>query len=356
MAEARPLITTVIPTYRRPRLLVRAVRSVLRQTVQDFQVIVYDNASGDETGAVVAELAARDARVRYYRQERNLGPDANFNFAMSRVETEYFSMLSDDDLLMPYFYEQALAGFVAYPSAVSIASPLLMVDEDGHVLRLGGRDWPPGFYPPPSAMLRMAEHEHLTWTGMLFRRQVLENGPIDAETGMASDLDWLLRLTGSRPIAMAQRPGAVLSIHSASASSTPQPSHYWPSWSRIIANAGRDQRVPEGARLAAQRGLDRRLARALLVTGIFACSRAEYEQANGAAAVLHARYRRRLTAIVLRLLAITCRMLPPGRRLLTAAVNWWRWRRPGGQGVEQEALGRYPGLLEVPGEISRQAA
>jgi glycosyltransferase involved in cell wall biosynthesis len=356
MAEPRPLITTVIPTYRRPRLLVRAVRSVLRQTVQDFQVIVYDNASGDETSAVVAELAARDGRVRYYRHERNLGPDANFNFAMSLVETEYFSMLSDDDLLMPYFYEQALAGFAAYPSAVLIASPLLMVDEVGHVLRLGGGDWPPGFYPPPSAMLRMAEHEHFTWTGMLFRRQVLEVGPIDAETGMASDLDWLLRLTASRPIAMAQRPGAVLSIHPASASSTPQPSHYWPSWSRIIANAGRHEGVPEGARLAAQRGLDRRLARALLVTGILACGRAEYQQANGAAAVLEARYHRRISAIVLRLLAMTCKMLPPTRRVLTAAINWWRWRGPGAHRLEQEALDRYPGLLEVPGEITHKAA
>lgn len=356
MAERRPLITTVIPTYRRPRLLVRALRSVLRQTVQDVQVIVYDNASGDETGAVVAELAARDARVRYYRHERNIGPDANFNFAMSRVETEYFSMLSDDDLLMPYFYEQALAGFATYPTAVLIASPLLMVDEAGKVLRLAGRDWPNGFYPPPSAMLRMAEQEHITWTGMLFRRQVLEIGPIDAETGMASDLDWLLRLTGRHAIAMVQRPGAVLSIHPASSSSTPQPSHYWPAWTRIIANVGQDQHVSEGARRSAQRGLDRRLARALLVTGIFACSRAEYQQADGAAAVLQTRYRGWISATVLRLLARICQRLPFVRRLLTAAINWWRWRRSGAHRLEQTALDRYPGLLEVPGEVSRKAA
>jgi glycosyltransferase involved in cell wall biosynthesis len=356
MPEAPPRITTVIPTYRRPRLLVRALRSVLRQTVQDFRVIVYDNASGDETGAVVAELAARDPRIRYYVQGRNLGPDANFNFAMSRVDTEYFSMLSDDDLLMPYFYEQALAGFEAYPAAVMIASPLLMVDEAGQVLRLAGHDWPSGFYPPPRAMLQLAEHEHFTWTGMLFRRQVLEIGPIDAETGMASDLDWLLRLTGRHPIAMALRPGAVLSIHSASASSTPQPRHYWPSWTRIIANVGRDERIAESTRRAAQRGLDRRLARALLVTGIFAATRAEYQEANGTAAILRARYRQRTAAMVLTTVAMACRRLPFARRLIAAAVDWWRWRRVSGHRLGQEALDRYPGLLEVPGEISRKAA
>ena len=173
---------------------------------------------------------------------------------------------------------------------------------------------------------------------------------------MASDLDWLLRLTGRHPMAMAQRPGAVLSVHPASASSAPQPSHYWPSWTRIIANIGREEHVAESARLTAQHGLDRRLARALLVTGILACSRAEYQQADGAAAVLQARYRRSISAIVLRMLAMTCKTLPFAGRVLTAAVNWWRWRRPGDHRPEQAALDRYPELLEVPGPIGRKAA
>src|SRR5438105_3287010 len=63
----------VIPTYRRPGLLRRAVRSALAQTHSDLEVWVYDNASGDETEAVVAELAAVDARLHYHRHQHNLG-------------------------------------------------------------------------------------------------------------------------------------------------------------------------------------------------------------------------------------------------------------------------------------------
>lgn len=51
----KPMITTIIPTYRRPRLLRRAIRSVLNQTYPHFQVCVYDNASGDETATIVAD-------------------------------------------------------------------------------------------------------------------------------------------------------------------------------------------------------------------------------------------------------------------------------------------------------------
>ncbi len=70
---AKPLITTIIPTYRRPKLLRRAIKSVLNQTYPHFQVCVYDNASGDETALVVDEIAKADPRVKYYCHSENIG-------------------------------------------------------------------------------------------------------------------------------------------------------------------------------------------------------------------------------------------------------------------------------------------
>ena len=63
---AQPLITTIIPTYRRSEKLKRAIQSVLAQTYPHFQICVYDNASGDETADVVAALAKEDSRVQYF--------------------------------------------------------------------------------------------------------------------------------------------------------------------------------------------------------------------------------------------------------------------------------------------------
>ena len=70
---AKPLITTIIPTYRRPKLLRRAIMSVLNQTSPHFQICVYDNASGDETAAVVAEFSKNDPRVKYHCHTENIG-------------------------------------------------------------------------------------------------------------------------------------------------------------------------------------------------------------------------------------------------------------------------------------------
>jgi|GEM_PF-4090006 len=100
---AKPLITTIIPTYRRPKLLRRAISSVLNQTYPHFQVCVYDNASGDETASVVAELSKEDPRVKYHCHAENIGATENFIYGMEHVEIPFFTLLSDDDLIFPNF-------------------------------------------------------------------------------------------------------------------------------------------------------------------------------------------------------------------------------------------------------------
>src|SRR5437016_10001362 len=99
-----PLIATIIPTYRRPKLLQRAIRSVLNQTYPHVQIRVYDNSSGDETASVVAELAKKDPRVKYHCHSQNIGSFKNFEYGLKQVDTEWFSILSDDDLILPEFY------------------------------------------------------------------------------------------------------------------------------------------------------------------------------------------------------------------------------------------------------------
>jgi glycosyltransferase involved in cell wall biosynthesis len=349
------VITTVIPTHRRPHLLARAIRSVLRQSYADFQVIVYDNASADETAAVVARLAAADGRVKYHAHPDNIGALANFNFALSRIDTDYFSLLSDDDVLLPYFYEQAMASFANHPRAMFVASPVMLVNETGRVLTVNNQDWPPGLHPAPSGMLRMAEREHFIWTGTLFRRQALELGTIDIESGMCSDLDLLLRIAGRHPIAVAKRPGAVFSVHPGSPSSFPRLSLYWPSWTRIIANAGQDDLVPRPVRAAVQRSLERRLARLLFLVSVFSSSRGYVQEAREAASAFRSRYRDPGRTALMQGVAAASERVPLARSLLHAAVSWLRWRR-GPVAAEQRILDQYPGLLALDGDGDRKDA
>ncbi|MGH9450712.1 MAG: hypothetical protein ACRD11_09230, partial [Terriglobia bacterium] len=66
---------------------------------------------------MVDELAKEDSRVQYHCHPENIGSLPNFIYGAERVETPFFSFLSDDDLLLPAFYETALAGFEKYPEA-----------------------------------------------------------------------------------------------------------------------------------------------------------------------------------------------------------------------------------------------
>ena len=94
-----PVFSVVIPTYNRSDLVVYAVRSVLKQTFHDVEVVVSDNASTDNTADVVGRIA--DARVRYVRTPAH-GPIAySWEFARSHARGSLVMMLSDDDALLP---------------------------------------------------------------------------------------------------------------------------------------------------------------------------------------------------------------------------------------------------------------
>jgi len=104
--EARvPFFSIVIPTFNRSRLVTYAVDSILKQTFGDFEIVVCDNCSTDDTGAVVGRI--RDPRVRYVRTPAHWVIADSWEFARSQANGRFLVMLSDDDALVP----GALAAF-----------------------------------------------------------------------------------------------------------------------------------------------------------------------------------------------------------------------------------------------------
>jgi glycosyltransferase involved in cell wall biosynthesis len=311
------LITTIIPTYRRPRLLGRAIRSVLAQTYPYFQVFVFDNASGDDTSEVVAEYVASDSRVKYFCRPENIGPFKNFAEALEHVETPFFSFLSDDDVLLPDMYQVALAGICEFPEAMISAAVTIFVDEQGRVLDAPTSSWRPGLYTPPEGMLAMLQDGHLHWTGMLFRREVLEKvGNLDEEVGNPFDLDFELRIAAHFPIVVSLKPVGILVVHSASQSESGVFEEKYPGWLKMIHKITRDEAVPYHARRQAADMLNERFktwlshqVRGLIIRG-------EWEKADKAIDILRNYYHLTLRSSLLSIIAGTCRSIPPAHVLL----------------------------------------
>lgn len=102
MTDARtPAAVSIgMPIYNGARSMRRTLDALLAQTCVDFEVLISDNASTDDTEAIGREYAARDPRVRYVRQPTNLGPIGNFLYVFEHARGPYFSWLACDD-----FYE-----------------------------------------------------------------------------------------------------------------------------------------------------------------------------------------------------------------------------------------------------------
>lgn len=99
----KPLLTIAVPTYNRAGCLRELVSGLSDQLQNESRVelIISDNASPDETTAVVQEFVARGLRVRYIRNTQNIGPDANFLQCFEQARGKYVWLFSDDDLIVP---------------------------------------------------------------------------------------------------------------------------------------------------------------------------------------------------------------------------------------------------------------
>lgn len=109
MGARTPVVTIGIPTYRRASLLRRAIASALAQEGCDVDVLVFDNASGDETEEVCRALAAADPRIRFHRHAENIGAFANFAAVAKAARGEYFMWLGDDDWIDSDYVRTCLA-------------------------------------------------------------------------------------------------------------------------------------------------------------------------------------------------------------------------------------------------------
>jgi FkbM family methyltransferase len=93
-----PLVSIGIPTYNRPEGLRRTLNRITNQTYKNLEIIVSDNCSPNKsTELLVKELMKTDYRIKYFKQERNMGVTFNFHFVLSKASANYFMWATDDD-------------------------------------------------------------------------------------------------------------------------------------------------------------------------------------------------------------------------------------------------------------------
>ena len=131
--DATPRVSIGIPVYNGEAFLEETLRSVAGQTWQDYEVILSDNASTDGTREICRAHAARDSRIRYHRNETNIGGDRNWNRCFELARGEYFIGVGYDDLLHPEYLARTVAMLERDSTAVFCHSRAHRIDGAGRV-------------------------------------------------------------------------------------------------------------------------------------------------------------------------------------------------------------------------------
>jgi len=189
--------SVVIAAYQAASTVGEAIRSVLSQTRQDFEVIVVDDGSRDATAAVAEAIAAEDHRVRVHGQA-NAGPSAARNRGISAGAGKYVSMLDSDDLWLPEYLAEMGRALDLDPQAGFAYTEAWEFDEASGRFRKGtamGRQHPPEKTLPHERFVSELMQRNFVYNSVTVRRSVLEQvGGYDEGMKHGEDYELWLRI------------------------------------------------------------------------------------------------------------------------------------------------------------------
>jgi len=177
MKKNNPKVSVCIPVYNCEAYIAKTIRSVLAQTLTDFELVVIDNASTDRTAEIIKEF--NDPRIRAIRNERNLGMMGNWNRCLEEAVGDYIKLLPADDLIYPTCLEKQVAAFIQHKNVALVCSSRDIIDVNGKKLIKRSFTGLTGLVNGPKAVRRIVRSgtNRLGEPGaILFRRDLIARG------------------------------------------------------------------------------------------------------------------------------------------------------------------------------------
>lgn len=197
-----PRVSVITPTYNRSRRILPTLRSVLEQSYPDFELLVVDDGSTDDTGEIVQELARTDSRIRYHRQVNGGGGAARLE-GLRLARGQWIAYLDHDDRWVPEKLELQARYLEEHPEAGMVYGVVDFVDEEGvprGTLKVRYRS---GWIRD---QLIICQNFLGTYTNPMIRADLLRKiGGPDPEIGMSDDWDLFIRLAAEAPVGFINR-------------------------------------------------------------------------------------------------------------------------------------------------------
>jgi len=188
-SNALPLVSVVMPAFNAGQYIGASIQSILLQSYSNFELIIMDDASTDNTAAVVSDIAINDGRVHLYRNKENLGIAGNRNKGASLAIGKYLAWQDADDISLPNRLALQVKFMEEHPAVGIMGGSIQLFDSSGD---LGLRH-----YPLSDQLIRRAifKYSPITQPAAMVRVNALAKvGPYDLECPPAEDLDMTFRI------------------------------------------------------------------------------------------------------------------------------------------------------------------
>ncbi|MBI4634978.1 MAG: glycosyltransferase family 2 protein [Candidatus Rokubacteria bacterium] len=184
-----------MPTFNRAHALGRTLESLLQQTFTDFELVVVDDASSDETPEVVRRFD--DPRIRYHRNPVNLGLYPAWNRCLDLARGEYVTVYHDHDVYDPRIVDRCVAVLATHPEVSFVYTAVRTIDSAGQHVRTWAEEWWPAVAPGRRVARRMARR----WSSFIQASTVMARrdayalvGKYPENLGLPADMDMWVRL------------------------------------------------------------------------------------------------------------------------------------------------------------------
>lgn len=197
------MISVIIPLYNKEKAIRNTIESVLKQTFEDFELIIVDDGGTDNSAAIAKEIAAKDSRIYYYYKQ-NGGVSSARNEGLAKAKGEWVVFLDADDEMLPNNLEYLYNLILEYNVNVGSANVIIQNDNGKHKLNLRLKKTPIIYRNFIKAILKK---QAIFSTGaVIYNRKILGINPYNEKLCRYEDAEFELKIFNKYPIVMSPEP------------------------------------------------------------------------------------------------------------------------------------------------------
>lgn len=190
MKDNRPLVSVVMPVFNAEKFVGQAIESILNQTLIDFEFIIVNDASTDDSLQIINSYKKRDNRIRVFNNKKNLHMSESLNLGIDQTRADFVARMDQDDISVPKRLEIQYDFLISHPNIVIVGNDISLIDINNTII--GKRTYPTTSDRLKKIMFRYSPFAHPTI--MIKKVVYYKTGKYDGAKYPCEDIDFWFRL------------------------------------------------------------------------------------------------------------------------------------------------------------------